>query len=108
MEEETQSLFHWAEKLEKMDIEQGGNDGQGRQRGGDKVEMASGFTASYVSFTTTICLLLRVLFGTLSASTLVSQSVSTKILPKTSFYKVFLQQSVARGSTFISFTTSGA
>ena len=44
MEEETQSLFHWAKK---MDIEQGGEDGQGRQRGGDKVEMASGFTASY-------------------------------------------------------------
>ena len=31
MEEETQSLFHWAKK---MDIEQGGEDGQGRQRGG--------------------------------------------------------------------------
>ena len=44
-------------KVEKMDkADKGG--------GGDKVEMASGFTASYVSFTTTICLLLRVSFGT--------------------------------------------
>lgn len=105
MEEETQSLFHWAKK---MDIEQGGEDGQGRQRGRGRQSGDGLRLHCLISFTTTICLLLRVLFGTLSASTLVSQSVSTKILPKTSFYKVFLQQSVARGSTFISFTTSGA
>ena len=86
MEEETQSLFHWAKK---MDIEQGGEDGQGRQRGrgrqsGDGLRLHCLICIIYYNN----MFITKSIIRHISASTLVSQRQS--ITPKC-FYKDFAQ-----------------